>query len=163
MKARVTVTLKSGILDPEPLTERAGRDIAAHDLQRNDFDLANQLLAHVEPTDKMRRHADVVEVLEHVLRDPIVEDTLALDHLMLFRIERGGVILEVLDQGTGLRTFVQDLCLAFINATPTAHGDVPCFVEIHEFGVLRLTRITTHSGAAVNGLEPVETEQEPSL
>jgi len=84
------------------------------------------------------RHPDVVEVLKQVLRDPVVEDTLALDHLMLFRIERGGVVLEVLDQGTGLRAFIQNLCLAFINATPTAHGDVPCFVEIHVFGVLRL-------------------------
>jgi hypothetical protein len=59
----------------------------------------------------MGRHPDVVEVLKQVLRDPVVEDTLALDHLMLLRIERCGVILEVLDQGTGLRTFIENLCL----------------------------------------------------
>ncbi|MGY3119339.1 hypothetical protein ACVWXQ_003276 [Bradyrhizobium sp. S3.14.4] len=126
------------LLDAEALRQRAGGNVPHHHFQRHDLDLANQLLAHVEAADEMGRHPDVVEVLKQVLRDPVVEDTLALDHLMLFRIERGGVILEVLDQGTGLRAFVKNLCLAFINTTPTAHGDVPCFVEIHVFGVLRL-------------------------
>jgi hypothetical protein len=47
----------------------------------------------------------------------------------------------VLDQGSRLRAFIQHLCLAFINTASTAHWDVPCFVEIHEFGVLRTTRV----------------------
>ncbi len=34
----------------------------------------------------------------------------------------------------------EDLRLAFINTAPTAHWDVPCVVEIHEFGVHRMTR-----------------------
>jgi hypothetical protein len=55
----------------------------------------------------------------------------------------------VLDQGSRLRTFIQDLGLAFINAASTAHWDVPGFVEIHEFGVLRMTRFATHDGAVV--------------
>jgi hypothetical protein len=63
-------------------------------------------------------------------------------------IERGGVILEVLDQGSRLGAFVQDLGLAFVNATPTAHGDVPCVVEIHGRGVLRMKE-AIHDGAAV--------------
>src|SRR3954471_11629561 len=142
------------LLDAEALRQRASGDIPHHHLQRHDLDLANQLLAHVKATNEVGRHPDVIEVLKQVLRDPVVEDTLALDHLMLFRIKRGGVVLEVLDQGTWLRTFVKNLCLAFINATPTAHGDVPCFVEIHIFGVLRFTRTTTHGGAAVNSPEP---------
>src|SRR5712675_551197 len=87
--------------------------------------------------------------MKQVLRNPVVEDALALDHLVFLGIERGRIILEVLDQGSRLRTFIQDLGLAFINAASTAHWDVPCFVEIHEFGVLRMTRVTTHDGAAV--------------
>src|ERR1700739_3942527 len=83
---------------------------------------------------------DIVEVLKQVLRNPVVEDALALDHLVFLGIERGRIVLEVLDQGTRLRTFVKDLRLAFINAAPPAHWDVPCVVEIHEFGVLRMTR-----------------------
>ena len=121
----------------------------------------------------MRGHADVVQVLEEIFRDPVVEDALALDHLMLLGIERGGVVLEVLDQGARLRTFIQDLAFAFINATPTAHRDVPCVVEIHGNEVLR-RRDSTHDGAAVKawnriahrniGAEPKrETEQEPGL
>jgi hypothetical protein len=94
-------------------------------------------------------HPDIVEVLEQVLRNPVIEDALALDHLVFLGIERGRIVLEVLDQGTRLRSFVKHLGLAFINAASTAHWDVPCVVEIHEFGVLRMTRFTTHDGAVV--------------
>src|SRR5207245_10324279 len=126
----------------------------------------NQLLAHVETADEVGRHPDVVEVLKQVLRDPVVEDAFALDHLMLLGVEGGRIILEVLDQGARLGAFVKHLCLAFINASPTSHWDVPCFVEIHRFGVLRMTRTGTHDGAAVKAREPepqTETEQEPDL
>ncbi len=127
-------------LDAEALRQRSRRHVPHHDFQRHDLDLANQLLAHVETADEVGRHPDVVEVLKQVLRNPVVEDALALDHLVFLGIERGRVVLEVLDQGSRLGAFVKDLGLAFINAAPTAHWDVPCFVEIHEFGVLRMTR-----------------------
>src|ERR1700712_2588737 len=130
-------------LDAEALRQRTRRHVPHHHLQRHDFDLTNQLLAHFEAADEMGRHPDVVEVLKQVLRNPVVEDALALDNLVFLGIERGRIVLEVLDQGTRLRAFVQDLGLAFINAASTAHWDVPCFVEIHEFGVLRMTRVTT--------------------
>src|SRR5271163_1512441 len=97
----------------------------------------------------MSWHPDVVEVLKQVLRNPVVEDALALEHLMFLLVERGRIVLEVLDQGSRLRTFVKNLGLAFINAASTAHWDVPCVVEIHEVGVLRMTRFATHDGAAV--------------
>ncbi len=102
------------LLDAEALRQRARRDVPHHHLQRHDFDLANQLLAHVEAADEMGRHPDVVEVLKQVLRNPVVEDALALDHLVFLGIERGRIILEVLDQGSRLRTFIQDLGLAFV-------------------------------------------------
>ena len=50
----------------------------------------------------------------------------------------GGVVLEILDQGARLRPFIEYFGLAFINAASTAHWDVPCVVEIHEVGVLRM-------------------------
>src|SRR5690349_178161 len=88
-------------------------------------------------------------MLKQIFRNPVVEDAFALDHLMLLGIERGGVVLEVLDQRSRLRTFIEDLRLAFINAAPTAHWDVPCIVGIHEIDVLRMTGLKTHDGAAV--------------
>jgi hypothetical protein len=106
----------------------------------------------------MGRHPDVVEVLKQVLRNPVVEDALALDHLMLLGIEGGRIVFEVLDQGARLGALVKHLGLAFINASPTAHWDVPCFVEIHRFGVLRMTRIETHDGAAVKARELAQTD-----
>jgi hypothetical protein len=131
------------------LRQRARRHVPHHDLQRHDLNLANQLLAHVKTADEMGRHPDVVKVLKQILRNAVVEDALALDHLVFLGVERGRVVLEVLDQSSGLRSFVEDLGLAFVNTTPTAHWDVPCVVEIHEFGVLRMTRTNTHDGAAV--------------
>jgi hypothetical protein len=110
----------------------------------------------------MGRHPDVVEVLKQVLRNPVVEDALALDHLVFLGIERGRIVLEVLDQGSRLRAFVKDLGLAFINAASTAHWDVPCVVEIHEFGVLRMTRDCDPRRSCREGQER-ETEREPGL
>ena len=149
-------------LDAEALRQRSRRHVPHHHLQRHDLDLANQLLAHVEAADEMGRHPDVVEVLKQVLRNPVVEDALALDHLVFLGIERGRIVLEVLDQGARLRSFVKDLGLAFINAAPTAHWDVPCVVEIHEFGVLRMTRDSDPRRSCREGQER-ETEREPGL
>ena len=118
-------------LDAEPLRQRAGGDVAHHDFERNDLDLANQLLAHVEPLDEVGRHADVVEMLEDVFRDPVVEDALALDHLMLLRVERGRVVLEMLNKRARLRSFIKNLRLAFIDAATAAHRDIPWFEKIH--------------------------------
>jgi len=61
------------------------------------------------------------EVLKQVLRNPVIEDALALDHLVFFGVERGRIVLEVLDQGARLRSFVKHLGLALINAAATAH------------------------------------------
>ncbi len=54
------------LLEAEARRERAGGDVAHHHLERDDLDLADELLAHVQPADEMRRHADVVQVLEDV-------------------------------------------------------------------------------------------------
>ena len=94
----------------------------------------------------MRRHADVVQMLEDIFRDPVVEDALALDDLVLLGVERGGVVLEMLDQSARLRSLVEGFGLAFVNATPTSHWDVPCVVEVHEWGAP--DDYATRSGAA---------------
>src|SRR5580692_552875 len=118
-------------LDAEPLRERARGDIAHADFQRNGLDLADQLLAHVEPADEVGRHADVVEMLENVFRDAVVENALALDHLVLFRIEGSRVVLEMLDQRSRLGSLIEDLRLAFVDAATAAHGSIPWLCKIH--------------------------------
>ena len=67
-------------------------------------------------------HADIVQILEDIFRNPVVQNALAVDHFMLFGIEGGGVVLEVLDQSARLRAFIEDLGLAFVNATAAVHG-----------------------------------------
>src|SRR6185312_12206509 len=48
------------LLDAEPLRQRTGRDVPYHDFQGHDLNFANQLLAHVETSDEVGRHPDVV-------------------------------------------------------------------------------------------------------
>ena len=76
-------------------------------------------------------HADVVQVLEDVLGDPVVEHALAVDHFMLLGIEGGRVVLEVLDQRSGLGSLIEDLRLALIDATAAIHRRIPWFEEVH--------------------------------
>src|SRR5205085_9387616 len=94
--------------------------------------LADQLLAHVEPADEMRGHADVVQTLEQIFRNTIVDDALALNHLVLLRVgSRGGVVFEMLNQSARFRALIEDLRLAFIDAASAAHRSVPWFVKVH--------------------------------
>src|ERR671917_551840 len=43
------------------------RNVAHHHLERDDLDLADELLAHVEAADEMGRHPDIVQVLKNEL------------------------------------------------------------------------------------------------
>ncbi len=72
-------------LDAEARRQRAGGDVAHHDLERDDLDFADQLLAHVQALDEVGRHAHLAEALEDVLGDAVVEHALAVDELVLLR------------------------------------------------------------------------------
>jgi hypothetical protein len=79
----------------------------------------------------MSRNSDIVEVLEDIFGNAIVEDALAFDDLLLLRVERGCVVLEVLDQRSGLGPFIKDLGLAFVDAATAAHWSIPWSVDVH--------------------------------
>ena len=113
------------------MRQRTGGDVAHHHFERNDLHLADQLLPHVEPANKMGRNADVVEVLKDVFGNAIIKDALAFDDLMLFGIKGGRVVLEVLDESSWLGSFVKDLRLAFVDAATAAHRGVPWLGEVH--------------------------------
>src|SRR5712692_3007987 len=132
------------LLDAEARRQRARRDVAHDHFERDDLHLADQLLAHVESADEVGWNPDVVEVLEYVFGDAVVEDALAFDHLMLLRIEGGRVVLEVLNQRTGLGALVEDLRLALIDAAAAAHRNVPWLEEIHFRPWLSLFRSPRH-------------------
>ena len=108
-------------LNPEALRQRAGGNVADDHLDRNDLNLANQLLAHVHAADEVCRHPDRLEREEDVLRDAIVEHALAADRPALLRVEGSRVVLEILNQGSRLRTLVEDLGFAFVDLAATGH------------------------------------------
>jgi hypothetical protein len=108
-------------LDAEALRERAGGDIAHHDLDRHDLDLSHQLLAHVEAADEVGGHADIAEQGEDMLGDAVVEHALAVDRALFLGVEGGGIVLEILDDRTRLRAFIEDLGLAFVDLAATNH------------------------------------------
>src|SRR3954467_7614601 len=71
----------------------------------------------------MRRYADCLERCKDMLRDSVVDHALAADRAALLRVERGRIVLEILDQGAGLRTLVEDLGLTLINLAAADHRE----------------------------------------
>ena len=59
---------------------------------------------------------------EDMLGDAVVDDALAADRPALLRVERGRVVLEILNERAGLRTLVEDLGLALVNLAAASHG-----------------------------------------
>ena len=114
------------LVEAKPRRQRAGRDIAHDHLERNDLDLADQLLAHVEAFHEVRGHADLAKPLEDIFGDPIVEHTLAVDQSVLLIVERRRIVLEMLDQGARLWSLVQDLGFSLVYPTPPVHLTRPC-------------------------------------
>ena len=62
---------------------------------------------------------------EDMFRNTVIEHALAADRALLLRVERGGVVLEILDQRAGLGALVQDLGLAFVDLAAASHAAVP--------------------------------------
>ena len=73
----------------------------------------------------MGRHTDLVEICKNIFRNAVVQHAFAVNNLMLFGIEGGGIILEVLDQSSRFRAFIKDLGLTLIYPTATSHQRVP--------------------------------------
>src|SRR5207237_10058910 len=115
--------------DAETLRQRTSGDIAYHHFEGNDLHLANQLLAHVESLDEVGRNSDIVQVLENIFGDPVVEDALAFNDLVLLRIEGSRVVLEVLDQRSGFGRVIEDIGLAFLYGGPAATRTPPAVVK----------------------------------
>src|SRR5208337_250479 len=113
-------------LKPQALAERASHDVANHDLDRNDLDLADELLAHIEAADEVSRHADLVQPAENILRNPVVEDALAFEALVLLGVECGRVVLEMLNKRAWFRPFIENLRLSLVDAAAAViHGKPP--------------------------------------
>ncbi len=47
----------------------------------------------------------------------LLRHALAVDHLMLLRIEGGRVVLEMLNKRTRFGSFIENLCLTLVNAS----------------------------------------------
>src|SRR5689334_23617036 len=84
-------------------------------------------------------------MLEDVLGDAIVEHALAFDHLVLLGIEGGGIVLEVLNQCSGLGSFIQNLRLALVDTATAAHRCVPWLEKVHD-AVAPVTVVTVRGG-----------------
>ena len=81
--------------DAEAGGEGACGDVADGDDEGDDFDFADELLAHVEASDEVGGYADLVEFRHQVFADAVVEDALAGDGAGFVAVGGGGVVLEV--------------------------------------------------------------------
>jgi hypothetical protein len=91
-------------------------------LEGNDLDFPNELFTQIHPLDEVVLDADAVQPRHDVFADAIVDDALALEHGFLRAVEGGGVVLEVLDQGAGFWTFIEDLGLALVDFLAACHA-----------------------------------------
>ena len=74
----------------------------------------------------MGGQAKFIQALENEFRNALVEHALAFYHGLFLGVEGGGVILEVHNNGVRLRTLIENLGLAFIDArAPAVHGENP--------------------------------------
>src|SRR3546814_7564087 len=73
----------------------------------------------------MGRDTNLRQQCENMLGNAVIQYTLTADGAFFLRIEGGRVILEILDDGAGLRPFIEDLGFAFINLGATGHAGVP--------------------------------------
>ena len=112
--------------DAEAGRQAAGGDVANHDLERDDLDLADQLLAHVEAADEVGRDADVVQAHHQVFADAVVQHALAGDHALLGAVAGGGIVLEVLHERAGFGSLEQDLGFALIELSAAGHCGILC-------------------------------------
>src|SRR3546814_886324 len=87
--------------------------------------LPHKLFAHVEAADEMGRDANLRQQCENMLGNAVIQYALTADGAFFLRIEGGRVILEILDDGAGLRPFIEDLGFAFIDLAATGHAGVP--------------------------------------
>ena len=80
------------------------------------------LLAHVEAADEVGWDADMRQPGEYVFADAIIDHAFAIDRALFLRVERGGIVFEILNQSSRLWAFIQDLGLAFIQFGAAGHA-----------------------------------------
>src|SRR3546814_11177727 len=70
----------------------------------------------------MGRNPDLAQPGHQIFGDPVVEHPLAGDGALLLVVERGRVVLEILNQSARLGSLEQDLRLALIDLSAARHG-----------------------------------------
>ena len=96
------------------LGEGAGGDVADDDLERDDGDLLDEGLAVGELLNEVRRHALLLEQLEHVVGHDVVDDALARDLALLLAVECGRIVLVVYNVQVRVVGCKYFFCLAFV-------------------------------------------------
>ena len=112
----------------------------------------------------MGRHPDLGETLHEELGKPVVQNTLAFNRRLFLSVESRGIVLEILHQGTGFGSLVEDLGLAFVDFLATCHCNLgkmrgaqtqACALLCVSYGKAA-TRTSTGRSSSIAGVELVE-------
>src|SRR5262249_3014025 len=95
------------------------------DLDLHDLAAPDEHVAIGEAPHQMRRDAVLFQVAEEHFRHSVVQHTLGHDGAAFLRVERGRVVLEVLDQEVRIRGAVDLLRLAFVEKLTAVHRRPP--------------------------------------
>ena len=66
--------------------------------------------------------ADMRQAGKDMFGHAVIDHAFACNRTLFLRVKRGGIVFELLDQRSGLWTFIQDLGLAFVNFAAAGHG-----------------------------------------
>ena len=98
----------------KPGTDRACGNVSHHDFEGDDCHLTHKLFTVVETTDEMGGNPQFAKGAHNLFRNDIVHDAFFADGTFFLCVECGGVVLEILDNCSGLGAVKQDFGLAFV-------------------------------------------------
>ena len=116
---------RGSLFHTEPLGQRACHDVAHDHFHRDDLDLFDELLAHIEAAHKVGGNADIVKPRHQMFGNPIVDDTFTVNCAFFLIVEGGGIVFEIRDQRAGLRALEKHLGFTLVDLSAAGHGIDP--------------------------------------
>lgn len=110
------------LLKEEVIWERKGWKIEKKKLKRNDLKLIDKMIKNVEKEDEVSWNENEVEMGEDVLGNKVVKKKFKVDELVIFRVERGGVIFEELEKSKGIRELIKNFGIEIVNKEEKVNG-----------------------------------------
>ena len=110
--------------------KRTCRAVTDDNFQRNDLYFLDQHFTVIQGLDVMGNNAPRLKHLENFRRDFVINDALLVYGPLLGGIERGRVILEILDDKIGIVRRIKNFGFAFVDFVALFHYLIPTCLKM---------------------------------